>query len=99
MEVPESEACSVYLLQASTQFFYLFTPFTLANFTAAFNINVTNINNTNVVPAGEDDAAGSGFSCLGLRSRSSCTYIVPFNQTAERFLAIDGVSIGQSLVG
>ncbi|CAL8469802.1 g9344 [Coccomyxa elongata] len=37
---------------ASTQFFYSFTAFTLANFTAAFNINTTNVNFTNVVPAG-----------------------------------------------
>ena len=38
--------------QASTEFFYSLTPFTLSNFTKAFNINVTNINGTNVVPAG-----------------------------------------------
>ncbi|BDA48296.1 hypothetical protein COCOBI_11-5560 [Coccomyxa sp. Obi] len=37
---------------ASTQFIYSFTAFTLANFTSAFNINVTNVNFTNVVPAG-----------------------------------------------
>ncbi len=39
--------------QASTQFFFNLTAFTLSNFTSAFNINVTNINGTNVVPAGE----------------------------------------------
>ena len=39
-------------VQASTQFFYSFTAFTLANFTSAFNINTTNVNFTNVVPAG-----------------------------------------------
>ncbi|KAK9902233.1 hypothetical protein WJX75_008711 [Coccomyxa subellipsoidea] len=43
---------SFQVLPASTEFFYSLTPFTLSNFTKAFSINVTNINGTNVVPAG-----------------------------------------------
>lgn len=38
--------------QASVQFFSSFTPFTLANFTAAISVNLTNINATNKEPVG-----------------------------------------------
>ncbi|BDA48297.1 hypothetical protein COCOBI_11-5570 [Coccomyxa sp. Obi] len=45
------------VLPASVQFFSSFTPFTLANFTAAINVNLTNLNATNKEPAGSAYAA------------------------------------------
>jgi hypothetical protein len=40
------------VLQASTEFSTAFTPFTLANFSSAISVNITNLNKTSVVPAG-----------------------------------------------
>lgn len=39
-------------MQASVEFTTAFTPFTLANFSAAISVNLTNLNKTSVVPAG-----------------------------------------------
>ena len=43
-----SKAC----MQASTALTFNFTSFTLSNFTQSFFLNITNVNGTNVVPAG-----------------------------------------------
>ena len=46
------------LMQASTALTFNFTSFTLANFTQSFFLNITNVNGTNVVPAGMSDNSG-----------------------------------------
>ncbi|KAK9902060.1 hypothetical protein WJX75_002972 [Coccomyxa subellipsoidea] len=45
------------VLPASTEFSTAFTPFTLANFSSAISVNITNLNKTSVVPAGTAYAA------------------------------------------
>lgn len=47
-------------MQASVEFTTRFTPFTLANFSAAINVNLTNLNLTGVPPAG----AHTFYPCL-----------------------------------
>ncbi|CAL8465925.1 g5461 [Coccomyxa elongata] len=55
--VPSLPLRAFQVLPASVEFRTAFTPFTLANFSSAISVNLTNLNLTSVVPAGSAYAA------------------------------------------